>query len=114
MDMDLSVVGHWRNTDSMDGGGVAVVTDTHYDLDNNGRFEFWVKSRSAGFDQGDSLKTYGHWETREGRLYFTFDSGEAFSTAYTRCREKPCSYPMNPACGFGTGSTRRFAGFDHA
>ena len=82
MDIDNSVVGHWRNTDSMDGGGISVVTDTHYELDNNGRFEHWVKSRSAGFDQGDSLKTYGKWETRDGRLYITFDSGEAFSTAY--------------------------------
>lgn len=82
MQIDNEVVGHWKNTDSLNGQGISVITDSHYSFEDNGRFEHWVKSRSAGFDQGEGLKEYGNWKCEDGRLHIRFDNGDAFSSAY--------------------------------
>ena len=82
MNSDPNLVGHWRHTDSLSSGEMALITDTHYVLNADGKFEHYVKSRSAGFEPTDDDKAYGQWGAQEGRIFLKFENGESFSAVY--------------------------------
>ena len=73
--LDPALVGHWRHTDSMYGGGYSTVTDTHFVLYGNGRFASFSKTR-GDFGSSDSPEEYGTWHTEDGLLHVRFDGGE--------------------------------------
>jgi hypothetical protein len=61
---------------------MALITDTHYVLNADGKFEHYVKSRSAGFEPADDDKVYGQWRAQSGRLIIQYENGESFSAVY--------------------------------
>jgi len=81
MPIDEMLVGHWLHTDSMSSDQVTMVTDTHYILGQDGRFEYYTKTQDS-FGSGGDGPYYGNWQAEKGRLIIQIDHGETINTPY--------------------------------
>jgi hypothetical protein len=76
---DHRLVGHWRHTEPMPGGGLVI--DTHLVLDEQGRFARW--SHSAGvMGERTSPRLEGTWQSQEQTLVLTFHDGSESVLSY--------------------------------
>ncbi|HYW51604.1 MAG TPA: hypothetical protein VE861_13410, partial [Gemmatimonadaceae bacterium] len=78
---DARLVGQWRHTNSMSGGGFSLVTDTHLALDAQGRFARWTHSAS-GMGENTSEPFRGTWSTSGNELLLLYDDGDEGRSRY--------------------------------
>lgn len=70
--IDYSLVGHWRYTESMGGSGFSMVTDTHLVLDRDGQFVRYSRSASSMGSSQSPLES-GQWKVIGGKLCFQYN-----------------------------------------
>jgi hypothetical protein len=79
--LDTRLVGHWRHTEILGGGGMSMSTDTHLQLTANGEFERWSRSISSmGERRGPHYA--GRWTTESDTLTLRYDDGDQWLRSY--------------------------------
>ena len=69
MAIDEMLVGHWLHTDSMSSDQVSMVTDTHYILGQDGRFEYYTKTQDSFGGAGELQSGDHHDRSGDGRCH---------------------------------------------
>jgi hypothetical protein len=79
---DNRLIGHWRYTDILNGGGMSLVTDTNYILKANGRCEEYTVSAGMGSEQRRPRRS-GSWTARNNILTLRFGWSETLQFNYS-------------------------------
>lgn len=77
--LDRQLIGHWRHTDSMAGGGFSMVTDTHLVLDGQGNAQRYSRTVSSFSDKQSGIER-GKWTTDGNDLVVNFGRGQEHYT----------------------------------
>jgi hypothetical protein len=79
--LDTRLVGHWRHTESLGGGGISMTTDTHLQLDASGDFQRWTHSVSS-MGERRGPRDAGRWTTENTSLTLRYDDGNQWLRSY--------------------------------
>jgi hypothetical protein len=79
--LDTHLVGHWRHTEFLGGGGMSMTTDTHLQLDGSGAFERWTHSVSS-MGERRGPRSAGRWTTENATLTLRYSDGSQWMRSY--------------------------------
>jgi hypothetical protein len=80
-ELDSRLIGHWRHTEFLGGGGMSMTTDTHLLIGAGGAFERWTHSVSS-MGERRSPRDAGQCTTASATLTLRYNDGSQWVRAY--------------------------------